>query len=167
MTQGSWKLENGKFCITPVYDKESSAMIAYDYEIRADTLYLNKGEQIFTINVPPEIRHREIAILKNLRSNLGPGFSEPKESEVNWLGRELKGYSITIDSKTGSGVEGKIIAYLTENGFIRDTLYVTEICSGFTYEKLWGVNVVTVCSSMDPENENGTVSCIVSSATKK
>ena len=65
-----------------------------------------------------------------------------------------------MESNLGAYDIENLSGYLAEHGFTKDTIYVTEICSGF-----WdGDQVVTLCTSQDPEATNDSISIVVSSA---
>ena len=156
---GTWKIDEDKFVIT----MDNGTTTAYSFELMNDTLYFNKGLEIYTRTVPLEVQFPETRILKNLISDLGLKFSEPKLSDLTWgtwtdstqsaNDFTLKGYSISLGSTLSSDDLKLISGYLTDCGFERDTMLMTEICNGY-----WNDNqIVTVCTSQDPEALNDSI----------
>jgi hypothetical protein len=156
---GTWKIEKDKFVIT----MDNGTTTAYAFTIRNDTMIFNDGQEIYTRTVPLEVQFPETRILRSLISDLGLNFSEPRPVDISWgvwidstqTSRDftIKGYSVSLGSTLSSDDMKDISGHLEVYGFEIDTIYVTEICNGY-----WNENqLVTVCTSQDPEAVNDSV----------
>jgi hypothetical protein len=164
---GTWKIDKDKFVIT----MDDGIVKSYVFSVTNDTLILNNGEEIYTKTVPFEVQFPEVRILKEMASDFSSHkFSEPRQVEFIWeqwidstqssKDLQLKGFSVTMTSSLGAYDIENLSGYLTDHGFTKDTIYVTEICNGF-----WdGDQVVTLCTGQDPNATNDSVSIIISSA---
>ena len=167
VVNGKWKVQDNKFIITPLNNEEEGTPIFYDFKILNDTLILNDGQEVYTKTVPLSVQRPEVKILEDLKSDLGYLFSPPIETEVNWIDGPLKGYSVSVNSTISSDYMNNIANYIIDAGFSRDTLAVTEICTGFWTDYADGKIILTLCSSQDPEATDDKITIIVSSALKK
>jgi hypothetical protein len=167
---GTWKIDKDKFVIT----MDNGTVTSYTFSFANDTLVFNGGEEIYTKTEPFEIQFPEVRILKEMMSDFSSHkFSEPSQVDFSWskwddsthLSKylQLKGFSVSMESNLGAYDIENLSGYLAEHGFTKDTIYVTEICSGF-----WdGDQVVTLCTSQDPNATDDAVTIVVSSAFVK
>lgn len=162
---GKWKIQKDKFLLMT----GNGSMKTYSFSLSNDTLIFNDGEEIYTRTAPIELQFPEVRILRDLKSVLGLDFSGPRPADISWgewadgklssAEFTLKGYSISIGSTLSSGIITDISDFLSNSGFERDTLFATEKCNGFRDDN----QLVTVCTSRDPESENDSVYVSVSS----
>jgi hypothetical protein len=167
---GTWKIDKDKFVIT----MDNGTVTAYSFSLANDTLVFNAGEEIYTKTAPFEVRFPEVRILKEIASDFSSHkFSEPRQVDFSWgqwidsthssRDLQLKGYSVTMKSNLGAYDIENLSGYLADHGFTKDTIYVTEICNGF-----WdGNQVVTLCTSQDPDATDNSIYIILSSAFVK
>ncbi|MBA4322782.1 MAG: hypothetical protein C0408_08200 [Odoribacter sp.] len=167
VVQGSWKIENNKFIITPEYEAGNSNPILYDFVLRSDTLYFNNGEEIYTKTIPLYIRHPELEIFEKLKWDIGLKFDQPVPSDLDWYDGLLTGYSVKIDGKLNSGDMGGIFDCLEANGFTPDSIMVSELCSGYKADLSGGRIFLTACSSQDPEATDDSFTITITVAMKK
>lgn len=136
-----------------------------------DTLTFNEGAEIYTRTEPLEVKYPEVRILVNICSDFSSmKFSAPRPADLTWGFRvdstqssqsfSLKGYSISTASTLSSDAIKEISNYLKDYGFEPDTVYVTEICNGFRDDN----QIVTICTSQDPEATNDSIYIQVTSA---
>ena len=163
VVRGTWKADGKNL----VLEMDNGTTTVYSFKLENDTLTLNDGEEVYTSTKPLRVSHPEVNILEKLRSDLDLNFSEPDETSVFWFDMSLNGYSISAESKLGSGVEKDIAAYIMSEGFEADPMYVTDVCNGYRTDYGIGEIVVTVCTEYDMESEDEIVKVIVSSAMLK
>ncbi len=164
---GTWKIENDKFVIV----MDNGTRTEYSFNLVNDTLSLNDGAEIYTRTEPLEVKHPEVSILNNISSDFSDlDFSPPQPAEIKWgfyadssqayKDFSVQGYSISAATTLSSSVISDLSSYIRDMGFESDTVYVTEICNGY-----WDAdNVITLCTSQDPEAENDSVYVHISSA---
>lgn len=162
---GKWRIDKDKFVII----MDNGTTTSYSFNLSNDTLTFNDGAEIYTRTAPIEVQFPEVRILRDLKSDLGLDFSEPRPAEINWgewidstqtsKDFTVKGFTVSLGSTLSSGDIARISGFLTDYGFDRDTIYVTEICSGFRDNN----QLVTLCTSQDPESMNDSISITVSS----
>ena len=167
VVQGSWKIENNKFVLTPEYDAGNSKPIIYDFVLKSDTLYFNKGEEIYTTTIPLYVQHPELEIFEKLKWDIGLKFDNPVPADLIWHDGTFTGYSVIIESKLNSGDIGGIFDCLEANGFVSDSLMVTEICNGYKIDYASGQILLKTCSSQDPEATDNTHTITITVAMKK
>lgn len=157
---GSWKLDKDKFIIK----MDNGSTSAYSFVLINDTLSFNNGEELYTRTEPLEVKHPEVKILLSVSSGFTSlKFSPPSPAELKWGYRidstqssqdiSLKGYSISAGTTPSSGILKELSNYIIESGFEPDTLYVTEICSGFRDNN----QIITLCISQNPNAANDSV----------
>lgn len=167
---GTWKIDKDKFVIT----MDNGTVTSYTFSLENDTLVFNGGEEIYTKTEPFEVQFPEVRILKEMISDFSSHkFSDPGKVDFIW-GKwddsthspkylQLKGYSVSMESNLGAYDIENLSGYLTDHGFTKDTIFVTEICNGF-----WdGDQVVTLCTSQDIKATDDSVTIVVSSAFVK
>jgi hypothetical protein len=157
---GTWKINKDKFIII----MDNGTTTTYTFKLLNDTLTFNEGEEIYTLTEPIGIKYPETQVLVNISSDFSNlKFSAPQPADLSWglwidslqssKDIALKGYSISAGTTLSSGDITTISDYLRDYGFEPDTVYVTEICNGF-----WANNqLVTLCTSQDPEATNDSV----------
>ncbi|HUX57603.1 MAG TPA: hypothetical protein VMV77_11555 [Bacteroidales bacterium] len=157
---GTWKIDKGMFVITI----DNGTTTEYSFALSNDTLSLNDGEEIYTRTAPLEAKYPEVQILVDISSDFSDlKFSAPQPANLKWgywidstsTAREfyLNGYSISVTSTISSGDIKNISDYLQDYGYETDTSFMSEICDGY-----WNNNqIVTVCTSMDPEATNDSI----------
>ena len=157
---GKWKIENGKFIII----MDNGTTTEYSYELNNDTLVLNNGAEIYTRTEPLEIRHPEAGILADIRSDFSSlKFSQPIPAEIKWgyyidsiqsyKEFSVQGFSIRAATVLPSDEISELYNYIRDLGFETDTIFVTEICSGF-----WDAeHIVTICTEQPDLAENDSV----------
>ena len=163
---GTWKIEKDKFIII----MDNGTTTEYSYSVVNDTLTLNEGSEIYTRTAPLEVRYPEVRILKNIASDFNSlEFTAPFASDINWgsfidsthnyKDFTLKGFSISAGTTLSSLSISDLSNYIKDLGFESDTLFVTEICNGY-----WDHDqIVTLCTSQDPEITNDSVYIHISS----
>jgi hypothetical protein len=163
VVQGTWKIDGSDFVLA----MDNGTTTRYSFRLLHDTLILNNGEEIYTRTEPLYVSHPEMRILEKLNSDLDFDFSDAEETRVDWLDKTLDGYSISTGSTLGSGDDKIIADYLLSEGFIADTLYVTDICNGYRTDYASGEIVVTVCTHYDMDITDDKTLIVVSSAFLK
>jgi hypothetical protein len=167
VVKGSWKVENNKLVLTPEYETGNSKPIIYEFMLKSDTLYLNNGEEIYTKTVPLYINYPELEILEKIKWDVGLKFDQPVPAKLNWHDGTFEGYSVIIVSKLGSDDMAGIYGCLQSNGFLSDSLMVSEICSGYIAEQTQGQILLTACTAEDPEATDGKFTITLTVAKKK
>jgi hypothetical protein len=163
---GTWKIENDRFVII----MDNGTTTEYTFNVVNDTLSFNDGAEIYTRTPPLEVSHPEVRILKNIVSDFSSlVFTVPAVADVKWSlfndstrkfeESTLKVYTITAGTTLSSLSISELSEYIRDKGFESDTLFVTEICSGF-----WDHDqIVTLCTSQNPEAPDDSVFIHISS----
>jgi hypothetical protein len=163
---GTWKIDKDRFVIK----MDNGTITSYTFTLKNDTLSFNNGEEIYTRTEPLDVKHPEVKILLSISSGFKTlKFSPPIPSELKWGYHVdstksahdilLSGYSISAATTLSSGVLKEISNYIKESGFDPDTLYVTEICTGFRDN----IQIITLCTSQYPEAANDSVRVFITS----
>jgi hypothetical protein len=164
---GTWKIDRDKFVITT----DNGTVTSYTYSLANDTLVFNGGEEIYTKTPPLEVQFPEVRILKDLASAFSSHkFSKPAPVDLSWglwtdstqASKELllKGYAISMGSSLLSDDMVNLAGFLSDHGFIKDSVFMTKTCNGF-----WDDNqLVTICASQDNEPTADSINILLSSA---
>jgi hypothetical protein len=167
---GKWKADGENF----IFTMDDGTVKTSTYTLAKDTLFFDSSEEIYTRTLPLEIRFPEAMILKELASDFSSHrFSKPMSVDFSWgkwddsthssIILQAKGYGIIMASRILSDDLENISGYLADHGFLQDTLFVSETCTGF-----WNDNqLVTVCKKEAPESQGDSINIFVSSAIIK
>jgi hypothetical protein len=164
---GTWKIDKDKFVIT----MDNGTTTEYNFAVLNDTLTFNDDAEIYTRTVPLKVKYPEVRILVKISTDFSSlKFSAPRPANLNWgfwvdstqssQSFSLKGYSISAETIRSSEAITEISNYLKEYGFEPNTLYVTDICNGFRDDN----QIVTICTSQDPEATNDSIYIQVTTA---
>jgi hypothetical protein len=80
---GSWKIDKDEIILT----MDNGVSSTFLYSVEGDTLFFNKGQEIYTRTIPLELRFPEVRILNELTEDLRMKFSKPQPAVIKWSAR--------------------------------------------------------------------------------